>query len=284
MLELAYAKINLLLSVKPGADAGGYHAVRTVLCPLELCDEVEVSPLVGSAPELVCLPPVTADPTANLAYRAAMAMAGRFGRSPAVRIVLRKRIPSQAGLGGGSSDAAAVLRALATLWQIDPNDGRLQEVAASLGADVPFFLRAVPTLLGGRGDVPQAFFRPFSMPVALVKPRGGVSTSDAYRMLDELAPAPADPAAMVAALEAGDVSRALDALSNNMEAGALRLRPELRDVFRFLADAPGCEHGPLLCGSGSCVAAFTGSDEAAAALARGAETRGWWGCATRTLG
>lgn len=283
MLELAHAKINLLLSVRPGADESGYHAVRTVLCPLELHDEVEVSPLPDGAPELECLPPATADPTANLAYRAAMAMGARFGRPPAVRIVVRKRIPSQAGLGGGSSDAAAVLRALAALWQIDPGDGRLQDVAAFLGADVPFFLRPVPTLLGGRGDVPQAFFRPFSAPVALVKPQGGVSTADAYRMLDELAPDPADPTAMVAALETGDVPRALNALSNNMEAGALALQPELRDVFRFLADAPERAYGPLLCGSGSCVVAFTATDEAASALVQRVEARGWWGCATRTL-
>jgi len=279
------AKLNLLLSVVPGAQADGYHAVTTVMCPLELADDVRVRE--GGAPgvRLTCTPdplPAGAPPERNIAHRAAVALAGEFGREPALDIEIRKVIPSQAGLGGGSSNAAAVIRCLARLWGIDPFDGRLLRVAASLGADVPFFLHDTVTLLEGRGDVPVEHFVPFSVPVCLVKPPAGVSTADAYRVFDELAPATVDAGPLVAALRGGDAPAALAASANNMEAAAFRLVPGLADVYAHLDEQPALVRPPILCGSGSCVAGFMSSDVDAEHAAFAARERGWWACATRT--
>ncbi len=291
MQLLAHAKINLLLSVRPGVDATGYHAVTSVMCALELADAVRVEPLPeGAEPgvHLTCRP----DPLAaqgrpasdNIAHRAARALAAGLGRPLALKVAIDKAIPSQAGLGGGSADAGAVLRALAALWGLDARDVRLRGVAASLGADVPFFLDETPCLFTGRGDVPVERFAPFALPVALVKPPVGVSTAQAYRVLDGLAPTEPDPAPLLAALRARDAA-ALPALcANNMEGAARACAPELDAVFAFLAGQPGCSAPALLCGSGSCVAQFARTDADAAEIAAAAAERGWWSCATRTLG
>ena len=190
----AHAKVNLLLSVRPGAAPDGYHAVETVLCALELCDEVAVEPSEASGIALLCDPdPLDGRPAeGNLAYRAAAAACAAFGVEPSLRIRIAKRIPLQAGLGGGSSDAGAVLRCLAALWGVDPRDPRLERAAASLGADVPFFLDERPGHYAGRGDVLVERLSPLRLPVALVKPPVGVSTAEAYRALDRLAPAELD--------------------------------------------------------------------------------------------
>ena len=282
----ARAKINLLLSVTPGAGADGYHAVTTVMCPLELADDVRVCE--GGAPgvRLTCTPdplPAGVPAERNIAHRAAVAFARELGREPALDIEIRKHIPSQAGLGGGSSDAAAVVRCLARLWDVDPFDERLVRVAASLGADVPFFLHDAITLLTGRGDVAREHFAPFSVPLVLVKPPAGVSTADAYRTFDELAPATLDPEPLLAALREGDTQAAVVAAGNNMEPAAFRLVSELADVYAHLDEQPALLRPPILCGSGSCVAAFMRSDVDAEQAAWRALERGWWSIATRTF-
>lgn len=288
MHEEAHAKINLLLSVHPGPDERGYHRVDTIMVPLALHDDVDVCLSDQPGIEFSCTPnplPPGSDPSVNLAYRAAVAMGTCFDRPLSLSIAVHKRIPSQAGLGGGSSNAAAVIRALARLWDIASDDERLLAVAASLGADVPFFLYERPLLLGGYGDRPEAFFGGFERPVVLVKPAGGVSTMEAYRVLDELAPAAAAPDAMAEALERGTVDEALGLMANTMEGAARLLQPELNDVFAFLASqGESVVAGPLLCGSGSCVAAFVATPEAGKDVAKEAQWRGWWAVATQTYG
>ena len=287
MQERAHAKVNLVLSVTPGVCEGAYHEVRTVMCALELHDEVELRELAaGEGLVFSCDPdplPAGADPATNLAYRAAVGMAEAFEKPLDMSVTLRKHVPSQAGLGGGSSDAAAVIRGLARMWQIDLEDERVVRLAQSLGADVAFFLHEVPSYLDGRGDVLRETFAPFSVPVVLVKPDQGVSTGACYRLLDEMAtPAPqVDP--MLEALRACDVPGALAAVANNMEPAALQLAPAIAEVFAFLQDSGTCQAGPLLCGSGSCVCAFLDDPDVAECLAAQACEHGWWACASATL-
>lgn len=286
MNTFAHAKINLLLSVRPGPQADGYHHVETVMCPLELADEVDVRLRPGAGVALACAPdplPAGSPASDNIAYRAAVELARDLGRDPGCRISIVKNVPSQAGLGGGSSDAAAVLRCLARLWEVDPCDPAVYAVAARLGADVPFFLRDVPAHLTGRGDVLREMFCGFSLPLVLVKPSVGVSTGQAYWVLDQLAPAEVASDAVVAALRCGDAPAVPLLCANNMQTAARAIAPELDGVFAFLESQPALVGSPLLCGSGSCTAAFVRSDQDARLIARAASDRGWWACATRTL-
>ena len=287
MREQAHAKVNLVLSVTPGADACGYHEVRTVMCAFALHDEVEIAELAaGEGIAFSCEPdplPAGADPSQNLAHRAALAMAEAYGRTPDVRISVRKEVPSQAGLGGGSSDAAAVIRGLARLWHCDVDDPRTVSVARSLGADVAFFLHEAPSYLDGRGDVLRETFAPFRASAVLVKPDVGISTGACYRLLDEMATPAPDVEPILRSLRAGDASQALLQVANNMEPAALRLAPEHVEVSSFLQQAESVVAGPLLCGSGSCVCAFVSGPAAARRIAAQAREHGWWACATETL-
>lgn len=148
---LAPAKLNLVLEVM-GRREDGYHELDTVMTTIDLADTVRVS----DAPELEVVlsgPGVEQIPVDNeLASGAARALADAAGREPQARIEITKRLPVSAGLGGGSSDAAAVLRALNRLWDLDWPVERLEPLAAALGSDVPFFLHGGVARCTGRGE------------------------------------------------------------------------------------------------------------------------------------
>ena len=151
-MEKAYAKVNLTLQVG-SRRPDGYHAVMSVMQRISLWDTVTVERGTGRD-TLLCSVPVTENVDDNLCMKAARAFFAETGtKSDGVTITLEKHIPVQAGLGGGSSDAAAVLRALRTLYAPDISDGRLETLAARLGSDVPFFIRGGTQLATGRGEV-----------------------------------------------------------------------------------------------------------------------------------
>ena len=281
------AKVNLVLSVSSTRDDAGYHLVNTVLCPLGLSDEVEVTLSLDEGVHVVCDPdpigPDVADHVrANLAYKAAVAFAKAFDVDPRCSIRIKKNIPSQAGLGGGSSNAAAVIRALAQLWGVQ-DASALANVASSIGADVAFFLGEGPAVMSGRGDVLVRRLPAFSSKVVLVKPDAGVSTAQAYRTFDAMGCAECPMDALVSALETGDAQSVWLHTANNLTQPALAICPELNDVFAYLE--PFSQSGaPLLCGSGSCVALPVDGDDVARRVAHGANERGWWSAVTETRG
>ena len=149
----APAKLNWTLEVL-GARLDGYHEVRTVLQTLALSDWLTLTPAAGLSLTLhgEAGPLAGEPPDANLAYRAAALLREQTGNRDGARIALEKGVPVAAGLGGGSSDAAAVVRGLCRLWKLSISDDELASLAAGLGADVPFFLRGGAALASGRGD------------------------------------------------------------------------------------------------------------------------------------
>ncbi len=179
----AFAKINLslrVLSTRPD----GYHELRTIFQSIALHDTLTLRGIRGPF-RLTCDDPACPADDTNLVWRAAERMwdaAGRGGPPRDLAIALEKRIPIQAGLGGGSSDAAAALRALARRWRVD--SARVRAAAKALGADVPYFLEGGTVLGLDRGD---ALFPLIDLPAAwvvLVLPNVGVSTNDAFAWLD----------------------------------------------------------------------------------------------------
>jgi len=278
----APAKVNLHLSV--GAlRSDGYHDLEGVFHTLELADEVLIEPAESLVVE--CDLDVGAEPHQNLAYRAALAMAAAFDREPAVRVSIAKRIPHGAGLGGGSSDAAATVAGLSTLWGVDPTDPRCIEAAASVGADVPFFL--VPggcALMTGRGDRVERELRPFAgVPVALVRPPEPVPTPAAYGAFDADPRLPRPSDAVVAALEAADPVRLAAALFNNLEAASSAVVPAVAEAIAWTRLQDGVL-GAAVAGSGSAVFAIVSSEKDAQVVAGAARSRGWWAAATRLGG
>jgi 4-diphosphocytidyl-2-C-methyl-D-erythritol kinase len=182
----AFAKVNLALEIL-GTRRDGYHELRTIFQTIALHDTVTLSAVRGPF-EVRCDDPACPIDQTNLVWRAAEALwraAGRQGAPVGVRVHLKKRIPLQAGLGGGSSDAATALRALATLWRTKLSATRLAQVARTIGADVPFFLRGGTALGSGRGDRLRSLRDWPSSWIVLALPAFGVSTRDAYAWWDE---------------------------------------------------------------------------------------------------
>ena len=181
----AFAKINLDLRIL-GVQADGYHELRTTFQSLALHDVLTFAPARG--PLVVETDDPACPAHGNIVERAASALwraAGRSGSPAGLRVRIDKRIPIAAGLGGGSADAAAALRAIARLWRIRLTSKELQAIAASLGADVPFFLEGGTVRGRGRGDMltPLAD-RPRRWAVVATPPFG-VPTADAYRWFDQ---------------------------------------------------------------------------------------------------
>jgi 4-diphosphocytidyl-2-C-methyl-D-erythritol kinase len=191
----AFAKINVTLRVL-GIRHDGYHELRTVLQSVAMHDRLIFEPTRGAF-EIASDDPGCPTDRSNLVWRAAAAVwraAGRRGAPRGVRVTIEKRIPIQAGLGGGSSDAAAALRVLAAYWHPAIEPIRLHQLAAGLGADVPFFLHGGAALGVERGDRLFALADAPAAWVVLARPDFGVSTPDAYRWFDErMRGAPADP-------------------------------------------------------------------------------------------
>ena len=280
---LAPAKLNLHLGIHPGRDERGYHRADSVMIGVALADVVRISPSdrLSLETSIDCGVPQEG----NTVFRAARLLCEALGHDEGYAIWVEKRVPSQAGMGGASSDAASTLLGLCQLWGVSPRDERVVAVARSIGADVPFFLTMNPALLTGAGDVlAEEFPALVDVPVALVRPDVGVSTVEAYRTFDAEPIEPPSPEAMCAALRASDAQAVAAALYNNLEPAANKLAPETLVVRKWLQGQPGVVAAQLT-GSGSCVFALCESDAVAEQIARDAqETRNWWSCATTTVG
>jgi len=270
----APAKVNLYLGVG-GVRSDGYHRVDTVLQALSLADEVVID--TAGTLTVATEPDLGLAAQDNLAFRAARALGEAFGRSPAVSVRILKRIPAQAGLGGASADAAAVLVGLAHRWGLGPAAAPvLRDVAAALGADVPFFLGPGTALYAGRGDVPVRSLATPRLDLALVRPPVPVPTGAAYAAFDRLGgPQPPGSEAMVRACESGEAERVAAELYNNLTEASAGLVPEVADALAFVQSAPGVL-GAAMAGSGSAVFAVCASTEAAAQVVSAARERGWW--------
>lgn len=176
-LELkAHAKINLTLEVL-FRRRDGFHQIRTVLQELELCDILYLEDIPGGRIELSCEDSLPQG-EGNLAYEAARLLQRRYAPQKGVRIKLNKRIPMAAGLGGGSSDAAAVLLGLNKIWGLSLKKEILEELGATLGSDVPFFLYGGTALAEGRGELVRAL-PPFPRTKVLLAAPAGLALSAA---------------------------------------------------------------------------------------------------------
>jgi 4-diphosphocytidyl-2-C-methyl-D-erythritol kinase len=244
----AHAKINLDLRIV-GRRADGYHDLRTIFQSLTLHDQLVFHRRRGPFTIESADPDMPTDAT-NLVWRAAQALWSADGRAGPVRgvsVTVHKRIPSQAGLGGGSSDAAATLVALNRLWRVRLDTGDLARLAATLGADVPYFLMGGTVLGLGRGEMLYPLPDVPSMGVLVVKPPLGVSTADAYGWY---AAAPREPGDHVQALAVPWYPGPL-VIANDLEAPVMQRHPELLTIRRALLRARA--EVALMCGSGSAV-------------------------------
>ena len=284
----AHAKLTVSLRVL-AREESGFHSVETVLLRLELADRIELETTGESGIRLE----VTGDASVpaddrNLCWRAARALYDYVEREGGTRIRLEKNVPAGAGLGGGSADAAAVLRGLNEAWGRPLSGSALLGLAGELGSDVPFGLCDAPMVLAwerGRRMLPLE--APPSMPVLVVVPAYPIGAGDAYGWLAEDRAAglvsPPGPCLHPGPAEFSNRS-ALERLAvNDLEEPVFRRHPELAEIRDTLADLGAAI--AILCGSGSCVAGVfrdTAARDRAADAVQGVD--GLSVLRTRTLG
>ena len=246
---LAPAKLNLCLYLGRGRRDDGLHELRSIFCPLQLADRIVVEDAAGEADEVVC----AGVQGPNLAAVALEALRARGWERPPVRIEIEKRIPVAAGLGGGSADAAAVLR----LARADV--AGVGEIAAALGADVPSQLDPAFALVGGAGERIEKLPAPAPHAVVLLPGGGGLSTAAVFAEADRLGLGRDEEELAALATSLRDAASAgrspleyAELLANDLEPAARSLRPDVGDALDTLREAGA----PLALQTGSGPAAF----------------------------
>lgn len=275
----APGKVNLRLRIE-GRRADGYHLLDSDIVPVEIFDELRVlvTPDRELSVVLDCSPPLDGGAAVNLAVRAAEMFLGRIGRPCRVELSIRKEIPVGAGLGGGSSDAAAVLKILNALTGAEVPIPRLMQWGLELGADVPFFLFGRPARARGIGERLEPLRRWPSSSLVVASPGWGLSTAEVYRAYDSLTIP--RPTSRKQRLPLGDSPCRKGAL-NDLEPAALRLRPELERLRGRLSDLGACETG--MSGSGTAMFGFWANRQSAERAAEEMRNDGIWARAVGVL-
>lgn len=289
LVALAPAKLNLFLRVV-GKRADGFHDIETVMTAVDLYDTLVFSPSDCEDVELTVRmagplgsPPGSAIPTGpdNLVVRAALILRQHARILQGVRITLLKRIPSAAGLGGGSSDAAATLGALNRFWSIGMNREDLCELASRLGSDVPFFLGSTSTAIcRGRGEIIEPLEVQSAATFVIAKPASGLSTPAVYRACRP-EPERDGCAPLCRALRAGRFDLAARHLRNDLQAPAEQLNCDVVHLSCLFHEQPMPGH--QLSGSGTAYFGVCGSRRQGLAVAARLRSRGIpWVCVVQS--
>ncbi len=265
LYEYAYAKLNLTLDVL-GKRTDGYHDLKSVMQTISIRDDVEIDIGTGKPWKIICTNDQIPSDERNLAWKAARAFFERIGKDPdGIEIRITKRIPTEAGLGGGSADAAAVLRALNKHYDSPMSILALAELGAAVGSDVPFCTVGGTAMVEGRGerlrrlsDMPDCVF-------VICKPEFSASTPELYQKIDNsvIGKRP-DNAAMESALLAGDLGQVAQNLCNVFDPIVTAEHLELnyiKSVFNSYGSI-----GQQMTGSGSAVFAIVPEFEYAAVI------------------
>lgn len=283
--ETASAKINLYLHVG-AVRSDGLHEIASLFVFADDGDTIEVSEARDLTLKIdgpFAAPLQKEPPEKNLVYRAAESLRASAGVSTGAAIRLDKRLPIASGVGGGSADAAAALRALMKLWKVEMDRGRLLDLAFSLGADVPACLEGAPVEVGGAGEVitPGPLLPPLW--ACLVNPLVEMPTGPVFREFDAMFPAPLSPQFFrPGAPGEGGVRDLLVATRNDLEPIAIRRQPVIQTVKDRLTKEAGCL-GARMSGSGATVFGLFTSAKAAQHAARQMAGGGWWSMSAAVL-
>lgn len=234
MIIKAFAKINLAIDVKK-KDENGYHDIDMVTLPITLHDVLEMEQLISrhgifitsDDPSLIC-------DEGNLAFKALKAMEDNFSFSKGYRIQIYKRIPMNAGLGGGSADAAGIIRAICKLYNMDAHDPKIIKVARSIGSDVPLCLLNKPARVLGTGENIIPLDSKLDYHVIIIKPHKGLSTKDVYEKYDTIPEEERehpDISALIEAIKIGDEQKMFENMKNGLYKPASLLCPVISGIL-----------------------------------------------------
>jgi len=269
LLLTAPAKVNLSLDVL-GHREDGYHFVEMVLQTIDLCDEIKVERTTNGKIKVICSHPHVPTSQDNLVWKAAQLLREECGgtRGLGATITISKNIPVAAGLAGGSSNAATVMKGLNQLWGLNLPESELARIGLRLGADIPFCLRGGTALARGIGEELTTISSPPKLWVVLFKPNVGVSTAEVYKNYDEtIVRRRPNNRALLTAIESGDLQAMAAAMENVLESvtfGRLPLLLRLKQKAMELGALTA-----LMSGSGPTIYALTPDYRRAIAIYNG---------------
>ena len=268
MMLSAPAKINLSLDVL-GLREDGYHLVEMVMQSVALSDYISLEGTTNGKIHIVCPHPYVPSGPENLAWKAAQLLRDQYASDRrGVTIRIKKNIPVAAGLAGGSSDAAAVLKGLNQLWALNLSNQELAQAGLKLGADVPFCLRGGTALAKGIGEELTALPPPPKLWVLLFKPNVGVSTSEVYKNYDStLVRRRPSTSAIITAIESGDLPGLAGAMANVLESVTFARIPMLLRLKQKALELGAMS--ALMSGSGPTIFALTPEYRRAVAIFNG---------------
>lgn len=242
-------KINLALNVE-GILPNGYHSVKMIMQEITLCDEISLT-FGKSGVSLSCSNLQIPTDNKNIAYRAVEMFYEKTGIADGVHIHIEKIVPTEAGLGGGSADGAAVFKAMNEHYGYPLSEEQLLDLGASLGADVPFCIMGATAVAEGIGEVLTPIKSNVKTDVLIVKPPVGISTPWAYKRLDEVGFDPVDVDKVKDALESGSVAQLCATMANVFETVALEKYPEIAQIKADMLTLGAS--GAMMSGSGPSV-------------------------------
>ena len=251
--ETAPAKINLTLDTLYKRD-DGYHEVEMIMTTIDLSDRLSFEKRNDSRIVLKVDETFIPSDDRNLAYRAALLMKETYQIKQGVTITLEKNIPVAAGLAGGSSDAAATMRGMNRLFELNRSLDELSELSAAIGSDVPFCVYGTTALCKGRGEILDILPKTPSAWVIVAKPQAGLSTPEVYGGLDLSQPFPVHTEQCLKAIEENDYDALCKSLSNRLEPVSMQLQPEIAKIKTNMLNN-GAD-GALMSGSGPTVYGF----------------------------
>jgi 4-diphosphocytidyl-2-C-methyl-D-erythritol kinase len=239
------AKINLYLRVLGKRD-DGYHEIESLIQAVDIYDEITLER--SDTIEITCDDPSLPLDESNLAFNAAHTLQNRF-YFPGVKIDLVKRIPSGAGLGGGSADAAFVLRGLCRLYGLAPSPEEMLEIAAGIGSDVPFFLSGGQAQVTGRGEIVRSIHLPNRYDIVVIVPPVTISTADVYNDVRIDLTKESEPILLGKRISVSRFERLVKRFSNDLEEAVLNKFPELAELRGTLMESGATRSS--MTGSGS---------------------------------
>lgn len=260
IVEKAPAKINLGLDVVARRE-DGFHDLAMVMVNVDLSDYITVRPREDGQIVLECLAGKIPLNGKNHVYKAVQALRRHAGVEQGVTIKIEKNIPVSAGMAGGSSDAAATLRALNQLWQLDLSLEELAEIGLAVGSDVPYCIHGGCAYVTGRGEHVEAISAAPKKWLVIVKPHLGVSTGTVFKEVDIDTIRHVDVWNLRQAIEQGDYQAMLDYMGNSLEDITIARRPEIQKIKDCLKSA-GADIA-LMSGSGPSVFALCRSEKVA---------------------
>lgn len=276
MISKAHAKINLCLNVV-GKREDGYHELEMMMLPLTLHDNIHIE--IAKKDEFTCSDETLAMDASNTVVKAVQVMRETFNLTQCFKIHVEKKIPAQAGLAGGSADAAAVMKAIASLCNLSISIEDLAQIGKQIGADVPFCVYNKPAIVKGIGEklTPFSFIKPLS--ILLVKPKQGIPTKTAFSMLDFNKCSHPNIEIVKQYVQEQRYHQLQEVIGNSLEYSAFQLVVDIQHIKQELLHTKGC-YAALMSGSGSTVFALYEDSTEIQEIMKTYEDKGYFVCKT----